>query len=105
MVSDGAAISPMWAHSGRELFYGTPQGMVAAQIETSPSFRVTGRELLFELPERASVGIAAGWYDVTSDDQRFLMARVPLADQNEADVPQLILVRNFFEELKERVPN
>ena len=61
-------------------------------------------ERLFELPRETSVSVVAGWYDVTTDDQRFLMARVPLADIA-TDVPQPILVQNFFEELKQRVGN
>ena len=64
-----------------------------------------GRETLFEILPRSAVGPPTGWYDVTADDQRFLMARRPLVDPGEADVPQLILVRNFFEELEERVGN
>ena len=106
LVSNGPAITPVWAHSGRELFYGTPDGMVVAQVETTATtFRVIGRETLFEILPRSAVGPPTGWYDVTADDQRFLMARRPLVDPGEADVPQLILVRNFFEELEERVGN
>ena len=33
------------------------------------------------------------------------MARVPLTDTGERDVPQLILVQNFFKELKGRMRN
>ena len=40
-------------------------------------------------------------YDVSPDGQRFLMLRVP----DPAEGAELILVQNFFEELKERVPN
>ena len=105
LVSNGRGITPLWAHSGRELFFLTRDGLVAAQVETTPSFRVTEIERLFELPPTTSFSRAAGWYDVTSDDQRFLMARRPLADDGERDVPQLILVQNFFEELKQRVGN
>ena len=79
--------------------------MVAAQVETTPSFRVTEIERLFELPPTTSVSLSGSWYDVTTDDQRFLMARQRLADDGERDVPQLILVKNFFEELKQRVGN
>ena len=106
LVSNGGGITPLWAHSGRELFFLARDGLlVAAQVETTPSFRVTETERLFELPPFTSVGLPTGWYDVTTDDQRFLMARVPQAVDGERDVPQLILVKNFFEELKERVGN
>ncbi len=38
-------------------------------------------------------------YDVTADDQRFVMIRLP--DESS----ELIVVENFFEELKRLVPN
>ena len=46
---------------------------------------------------------AAGndFYDVSSDGERFLMVR-PVADDSQGE---LILVQNFFEELKRLVPN
>ena len=45
------------------------------------------------------------FYDVAVDDQRFLMGRRLERDAVGADVQSLILVQNFFEELRERVPN
>jgi hypothetical protein len=44
------------------------------------------------------------FYDVASDDQRFLMIR-PYADDTDASPSEIIVVENFFEELKRRVPN
>ena len=94
LVSNGGGRTPLWAHSGRELFFlASDGGFMAAQVETTPSFRVTEIERLFELPPTTSVSVSAGWYDVTSDDQRFLMARQPLGNDGERDVPQLILVK------------
>ena len=43
-------------------------------------------------------------YDVTQDDQRFLMARVYGVDEEE-ETNAFVLVQNFFEELKHLVPN
>ena len=40
-------------------------------------------------------------YDVTRDDQRFLMIR----DRSGAEETELIVVENFFEELKAMVGN
>ena len=42
-------------------------------------------------------------YDVTPDDQRFVMLRI--GDGENAVASELILVVNWFEELKERVEN
>ena len=40
-------------------------------------------------------------YDVSRDGQRFLMVQVDEQDQR---VPELVVVQNWFEELKQRVP-
>ena len=40
-------------------------------------------------------------YDVTLDDERFIMLR----QAGDVDASKVILVQNFFEELKARVPN
>ena len=42
---------------------------------------------------------STAFYDVSPDDQRFLMAGI-----TGASAPQAILVQNFFEALKARVP-
>ena len=40
-------------------------------------------------------------YDVTLDDERFIMLR----EVGQATASELVLVQNFFEELKRVVPN
>jgi eukaryotic-like serine/threonine-protein kinase len=105
-VSSEIAGAPVWSHSGRELFYSSSDGLMVAQIETSPSFRVTRREKLFNFPAGVVPNLTRGWYDVALDDQRFLMSRsAQFGNDATASQPELILVQNFFEELKARVPN
>ena len=100
-ISTDGGTSPLWAHSGRELFYVRgDRELVAAQIETNPSLRVTERLVLFPLGDTYSLENIAGMYDVTPDDQRFLMVRIARDDESPT---RLILVENWFEELKERV--
>ena len=43
------------------------------------------------------------FYDITSDDQRFLMGRE--YSETGGSATQLVWFQNFFELLKERVPN
>jgi eukaryotic-like serine/threonine-protein kinase len=105
-VSNGRGGAPVWSGDGRELFYGTPEGLKAAQIQTSPSFRVVSTESLFRYPPGVIPSRARGWYDVSPDGQRFLMARPTQFGTSSEDRPvELILVENFFKELKARVPN
>ncbi len=104
-VSTGGGINPRWARDGDEIFYVNGDGeMSVAEVSTSGGFRVGQRASLFDMDSR---GIAYGSnypsWDVTPDGQRFLV--VQFLDVSDALSSQLIVVENFFEELKERVGN
>ena len=43
-------------------------------------------------------------YDVFLDDQSFVMARIYRPEGEETAEPELVLVQNWLEELKARVP-
>ena len=80
--------------------------MWAAQYETAFGFRVVGRELLFEIPSEFSgvlISLATN-YDISSDDQTFLMARAAL-DSGSASYSGFVVVTNWTVELKELLPN
>jgi Tol biopolymer transport system component len=75
-ISTRGGIQPRWAHSGRELFYASTDGyLVAAEVTTQPSFSVTSRDTLFSLDPYSHGSQLAKEYDVTRDDQRFVMVR------------------------------
>ena len=100
-VSPAGGDSPVWAHSGRELFYQNTQNeMVAVEIETSPTFSPGRQSVLFPL-DGFLTSTSHPMFDVSQDDERFVMLRSTTSD----DAGKLILVQNFFEELKARVPN
>ena len=99
-VSTEGGLGPLWARSGQELFFmDEDRGMTAARFDPI-SGQVLGLETLFTKPPEYPVNVGANFYDVALDDQRFLMAR-PYA--GEGDATEVIVVENFFEELKERV--
>ena len=52
-------------------------------------------------PQGYDLAIGRDFYDVTEDGQRFLMARA----FKPSTEPTFVLVTNFFEELKRRLPN
>ena len=72
---------------------------MAATFASMPSFRVISREPLFSMAEYRTSFTSPPHYDVTQDDQRFVMIR------GGTGASELILVQNFFEELRERLPN
>jgi hypothetical protein len=98
-ISDEGGAAPLWAHSGRELFYRGPQGaMVAVQVRTEPVFSKVSSRVLFGGGEFGNTWLHPT-YDVARDDQRFLMWR----SVGQAPPDRLILVQNFFEELRQKV--
>ena len=98
-ISAGVGFHPLWSPTGKEIFYRSPQGLMTVQVETEGDLRVLGEKLLFADPYYSSAPRTT--YDVTADGQRFLMITAADAAATGHDV---VLVENWFEELKRRVP-
>ena len=86
---DGGSM-PFWSHSGREVFYSTAAATFVVPLVDPRDPRVGAARRLFE---------GEAW-DVSIDDQQFLMLEKATANQSS----QLNLVQNWFEDLKARVP-
>jgi len=97
-VSTEGGNEPLWAPSGREIFYRNGYKMMAVSLETRPAFAVSRSRLLFEAPY-ARISSDIPNYDVAPDGQRLLMV---MENQQKARVTQLNVVLNWFEELKQR---
>jgi serine/threonine protein kinase/Tol biopolymer transport system component len=100
-VSPEHGSEPMWTRGGRELIYRDGDKVIAVTIDL-----VTGASgppvVLFSGPYEDN----PGWtrprsYDVTPDGERFLMTKLP----GEQPQPHIVVVLNWFEELKAKVPN
>jgi len=94
-----------WANSGREIFFQGPDNeMMVVDVETSPTFRAATPRVLFETqPDWVTADLSGTFFELTPDDQRFVIARnAPIADV-EDDAPTAILVNNFAEELRARL--
>ncbi len=101
LVSTAGGVEPVWAHSGRELFYRNGANeLVAVQVTADETFTVGQQDVLFSLATFLP-GNGHPQYVVSPDDQRFVMLRI----MNQGDDAELILVENWFEGLRERVPN
>ena len=103
-VSAGGGTRPLWARNGRELFFLTLEGeLMAAPVRTAPSFTHGAAEMLLGGHVYAGhAGPPGRTYDISPDGQRFLMIKEASGDQNTGW--ELILVQNWFEELKRLVP-
>ncbi len=96
LVSIDGGIEPVWAHSGRELFYKGSGNLMVVEVLPGATFGVGERRALFSLQDYRWV---PQHYDVTPDDQRFVMIR----NIGEQEAGELIVVENLFEELKAKV--
>ena len=90
----------MWAHSGRELFYRQGQNLMSVEVLQEPTFVTGERRVLFST-QRFRTNFGYQFYDVTPDGQGFVMIRHRGIDE----AGELIVVENFFEELKAKVGN
>jgi len=99
-ISTNGGREPVWAHSGRELFYRSGEKMIAAVVAIQPTFQAATSRPLFEGPYEGTNTISPD-YDVTGDDQRFLMVQPSEPRSKPTDFN---VVLNWSEELKRRVP-
>jgi eukaryotic-like serine/threonine-protein kinase len=99
-VSSGGGGAPIWSHSGRELFFVSRGKMNVVAIRPGPTFSGEPPRALFSIPERVRArSPERGTFAISSDDQRFLM----LQDNSwgaMAGTPTMVLVQNFFTELR-----
>ena len=103
-ISTQGGGDPQWARDGRELFYLNDLQMMAVEIETEPDFALGTPTPLFEGGFVYGAQGPIPVYDVSADGQRFLMVGNATSIDSEAAPPQINIVLNWFEELKERVP-
>jgi serine/threonine-protein kinase len=102
-ISLGGGSAPVWSHDGRELFYVSGSKMQAVAIHPGPPFSADPPRALFEIPERVRAGsLARGTFAVTPDGRRFLMVR-DNSWREMAGTPTLVVVENFFEELRAKL--
>ncbi len=100
-VSTAGGEEPLWAPDGQELFYRDDLAMMAVSVGTEPTFSVGIPKILFEGSYDSSIGPS---YDVSRDGQRFLMLRLTNAAPQLSDEASLLVVYNWFEELKRLAP-
>ena len=102
LISTDRGFRPVWARSGKELFYREPSGgfrsrMMVVEIRAGDPLLVSKPRMLFE----DSFDTYGGGYDVAPDGQQFVMVEV---DEEARRVTHFNVVLNWFEELNQLVP-
>jgi serine/threonine-protein kinase len=110
-VSRGGGTEPLWSRDSRELFYRSASGAVMRvpidprsptppgapiQLFNGPSYVVGGSGPFAGLRRRT--------YDVSLDGRRFLMITGDNSQTTNASPERIVLVQNWFEELKAKLP-
>ena len=98
-VSTDGGQQPLWSLDGQELFYRGPRGMMVVSVEAGATFSAGDPDVLFE--QQYYLDRSRRTYDLAPDG-RFLMVKA--GDDAEGPAAQIILVQNWFEELKRLVP-
>jgi serine/threonine-protein kinase len=106
-VSGEGGYDPLWARDGRELFYrkdGAKRAteVYAVDIRTGPEFSIAKPRLLFTGPDDIQRHGVNNVWDITPDGKRFLM--VKRGERKAQPVTELVLVQNWFEEIRRLVP-
>ncbi len=100
---------PVWAPSGSELYYRHDDELLVVSVdEAEQSLSVgTPRHVLDDRFMRDTGGAVGGVanYDIAPSGEQFVMVEVASTAEASVFSPQLYVVTNWFEELRERVPN
>jgi hypothetical protein len=98
-VSASGGTVPVWAHSGRELFFlNGRQELTSLTLTPGPSFAVGQPRVLFPAAQYVLTG-NAGVYDISPDDKRFVFVRASTGGGG----TELVVVEHWFDELKGRI--
>ena len=104
-VSTNGGTQPLWAQSGQELFYESMGTLMRVPVKTGSTFERGTPEKVFDAPYLVRPPQLLGrHYDVSADGQRFLMLKETGVADDRPPSARIILVQNWFEDLKRLVP-
>jgi serine/threonine-protein kinase len=105
-VSTGGGSQPLWARTGKELFYLDPAGaLMGVSVEGQTSFAIGTPARILDGVYVTSLPTYAGrLYDISPDSQRFLMLKQSASGAQTNGASSITVVQNWTEELKRLVP-
>jgi serine/threonine protein kinase len=114
-VSTSGGHSPLWSPVDGELFYRNGDTTMAVPVDTDPAFSPGNPKTLFRgtyfTNDIQPLKTTLTPWDISPDGKRFLMIKPPAVKEGEsseastaAEPRKIIIVTNWFEELKQRVP-
>ena len=102
-ISANGGVEPVWSNDGDEIFYRTSTDMMVVGVQTEPEFSSGTPRVLFQT--NFFVDPITRTYEVSPDGQRFLVVKeVDRNTPNASFRTELLVVENWFEELKRLAP-
>jgi serine/threonine-protein kinase len=99
-VSTGGGTEPLWGPEGNELFYRTPTSLMVMPLKGGATLTLGKPQALFNLGRYAAQ--LGRNYDISPKGEQFILA-VPMLRAGGTS-GQIVVVQNWLEELKRRVP-
>ena len=101
ITTEGGSV-PMWSPDGQELFYANEESELVSVVVVDTDSGTYGRPESLPVTGILRDTFSGGDrnYDIMPDGQKFLVVRRP----EQTGQPQIYIILNWFEELKERVP-
>jgi len=103
-VSTNGGVQPVWSRDGRELFFfAASEELMGVTVSPGPAWKASAPRQVAARGYFRGNFAAGSTYDVSLDGKRFLMIK-PVENTPESSPVTLVVVQNWFEELKRAVP-
>jgi serine/threonine-protein kinase len=103
-ISSEGGSRPVWARSGRELFFLTANNRIAAvAVQPGSGFAYGKPQVLFDASPYFSLAFTR-YFDVSPDGKRFLMEKSANVAPSSTERPSIVVISNWADEVKARMP-
>ncbi len=99
-ISSGGGNDPIWAKTGKEIFYLGPTDMMVVAIENQPEFVPGLPEALFDYQDKYTI-IRIRNFDVDPAGRRFIMVKKSSDESTLTD--RIVVVQNWLDEVTQKV--
>ena len=102
-ISTGVGFDTVWSPEGNALYFVAPAGLFVTGFETEPTVNFETPTLAVD-SGGAFFGGTGRQYDIAPSGERFIVGTAQGAQTDDDGFIGLIVVENWFEELKARAP-
>jgi hypothetical protein len=100
-ISTGGGANPVWARSGKQLFYRESENIMGVDVATQPDFSASTPRIIVPATVAATLSSGLDAFDVSPDGHRFLVHRQSCETGQSL---QINVILNWSEELRRLAP-